>query len=183
MSRRHQDGFSRRVPVQNSSGGRGSRCTLVLMSMAGWYHDCLGQSGIRRRTGALDMRSFLTTASMSSTGRQSSRVTSRYQCDASSLWHWRRRKTGCYPSDRRGKESTGAIILSTTEHRSVCLTARSSGEKRRDSHAILVEPWLRKDERRTRSLCSSVLVHQAQLFELAYLVAHELQLRRSVLAS
>jgi hypothetical protein len=41
-----------------------------------------------------------------------------------------------------------------------------------DSHAILVGPWLRKDERRTRPLCSSVLVHQAQLFELVYLVTH-----------
>jgi hypothetical protein len=67
-SRRCQDRFSRRVPVQTSSGGSGRRCTLVLMSMAGWYHDCLGQSGIRRRAGALDIRSFLTTAAMSSTG-------------------------------------------------------------------------------------------------------------------
>jgi hypothetical protein len=52
-----------------------------------------------------------------------------------------------------------------------------------DSHAILIGPWLRKDERRTRPLCSSVLVHQAQLFELAYLVTHKLQLQRGVLAS
>jgi hypothetical protein len=61
-SRRRQDGFSRRVPVQASSRGSGRRCTLVLMSMAGWYHACLGQSGIRRRAGVLDIRSFLTTA-------------------------------------------------------------------------------------------------------------------------
>jgi hypothetical protein len=33
----------------------------------------------------------------------------------------------------RGNESRGAIISSTTERRSVCLTARSPGEKRRDS--------------------------------------------------
>jgi hypothetical protein len=32
--------------------------------------------------------------------------------------------------------------------------------------------WLRKDERWTRLICSSVLVYQAQLFELAYLVTH-----------
>jgi hypothetical protein len=43
--------------------------------------------------GALDIRSFLITAAMSSTGGQSSRVSSRNQCDANSLWHWRRRKT------------------------------------------------------------------------------------------
>jgi hypothetical protein len=110
-------------------GGSGRRCTLVLMSMAGWYHDCLGQSGIGRRAGALDTRSFLTTAAMSSTGGQSSCVSSRDQCDANSLWHWRRRKTGCYPSGRRGNESRGAIIPSTTKRRSVCITARSPGEK------------------------------------------------------
>jgi hypothetical protein len=101
-SRRRQDGFSRRVPVQTSSGGSGRRCTLVLMSMAGWYHACLGQSGIRSRAGALDIRSFLTTAAISSTGGQSSRVSSRDQCDANSWWHWRRRKTGYSPSGRRG---------------------------------------------------------------------------------
>jgi hypothetical protein len=81
----------------------------------------------------LDICSFLTTAAMSSTGGQSSRVSSRDQCDANSLWHWRRRKTGCSPSGRRGNESRVAIIPSTTELRSVCLTARSPGEKRRDS--------------------------------------------------
>jgi hypothetical protein len=68
MSKRRQDGFSRRVSVQISSGGSGRQCTLVLMSMTGWYHACLGQSGIRRRAGALDIRRFLTTSSMSSTG-------------------------------------------------------------------------------------------------------------------
>jgi hypothetical protein len=133
MRRRRQDGFSRRVPVQTPSGGSGRRCTLVLMSMAGWYHTCLGQSGIRSRADALDIRSFLTTAAISSTGGQSSRVSSRDQCDANSLWHWRRRKTGCSPSGRRGNESRGAIIPSTTERRSVCLTAQSPGEKRGDS--------------------------------------------------
>jgi hypothetical protein len=103
------------------------------MSMAGWYHDCLRQSGIRRRAGALNIRSFLITAAISSTGGQSNRVSSRDQCDANSLRHWRRRKMGCSPSSRRGNESRGAIIPSTTERRSVCLTARSPGEKRRDS--------------------------------------------------
>jgi hypothetical protein len=39
-----------------------------------------------------------------------------------------------------------------------------------DSHAILVGPWLRKDERRTRPLSFSVLVHQAHLVEIVYLV-------------
>jgi hypothetical protein len=101
--------------------------------MAGWYHACLGQSGIRRRAGALDIRSFLTTATISSTGGQSNRVSSRDQCNANSLWHWRCRKTGFSPSGRRGNESRGSIIPSTTERRSVCLTARSPGEKRRDS--------------------------------------------------
>jgi hypothetical protein len=105
--RRRQDGFSRRVPVQTSSGGSGRRCTLVLMSMAGWYHDCLGQSGIRRRAGALDIRSFLTTAAMSSTGGQSSRVSSRDQCVANSLWHWRRRKMECSSSGWRGDRVEG----------------------------------------------------------------------------
>jgi hypothetical protein len=105
----------------------------MLMSMAGWSHDCLGQSSIRRRAGALDIRSLLTTAAMSFTGGQSSRVSSRDQCDANSLWHWRRRKTGCSPSGWTGNESRGAIIPSTTERSSVCLTARSHGEKRRDS--------------------------------------------------
>jgi hypothetical protein len=52
-----------------------------------------------------------------------------------------------------------------------------------DSNAILVGPWLRKDERRTRPLCSSVLAYQAQPFELVYLVTHELHRRRSVLTS
>jgi hypothetical protein len=52
-----------------------------------------------------------------------------------------------------------------------------------DSHAILVGHWLRKDERLTRPLCSSVLEHQPQLFELAYLVTHKPHLRRCVLAS
>jgi hypothetical protein len=52
-----------------------------------------------------------------------------------------------------------------------------------DSHAILVGPRLRKDERGTRPLCSGVLLYQAQLFELAYLVSHKLQLRRSLFAS
>jgi hypothetical protein len=52
-----------------------------------------------------------------------------------------------------------------------------------DSHAVLVGPWLRKDERGIRPLCSSVLVHQAQLFDLAYLVTHKLQLRQRVIAS
>jgi hypothetical protein len=125
-SRRRQDGFSCRVPFQTSSGGSGRRCTLVLMSMAGWYHACLGQSGIRSRAGALDIRSFLTNAAISSTGGQSSRVSSRDQCDANFLWHWRRRKTGCSPSGRRGNESRSAIIPSTTERRSVCLTATVS---------------------------------------------------------
>jgi hypothetical protein len=131
-SRRRQDGFSCRVPFQTSSGGSGRRCTLVLMSMAGWYHACLGQSGIRRRAGALDIRSFLTTSAISSTGGQSSRVSSRDRSDTNSLWHWRRRRTGCSPSGRRGNESRGAIIPSSTERRSVWLTARYPGEKRRD---------------------------------------------------
>jgi hypothetical protein len=132
-SRRRQEGFSRRVPVQTSSWGSGRRCTLVLMSMDVWYHACLGQSDIRGRADALDIRSFLTTAAISSTGGQSNRVSSRDQCNANSLLHWRRRKTECSPSGRRGNESRCAIIPSTTERRSVCLTARSPGEKRRDS--------------------------------------------------
>jgi hypothetical protein len=101
--------------------------------MASWYHACLGQSGIERRAGALDIHSFLITAAISSTGRQSNRVSLRDQCNANSLWHWRRRKTGCSPSGWRGNESRGVIIPSTTERRSVCLTARSPGEKRRES--------------------------------------------------
>jgi hypothetical protein len=132
-SRRRQDGFSRRVTVQTSSGGSGRRCTLVLMSMAGWCHACIGHSGIRSRAGALDIRSFLTTAAISSTGGQSSRVSSRNQCDANSLWYWRRRKTECSPSGRRGNESRGAVIPSTTVRRRVCLIAKSPGEKGRDS--------------------------------------------------
>jgi hypothetical protein len=126
-------GWIRRVPVQTSSGASGRRCTLVLMFMAGWYHSCLGQSGIRRRADALDIRIFRTTAAINSTGGHSNRVSSRDQCDANLLWHWRRRKMGCSPSGRRGDESRGAIIPSTTERRSDCLTARSPGEKRRDS--------------------------------------------------
>jgi hypothetical protein len=131
--RRRQDGFRRRVPVETSSGASGRRGTLVPMSMAGWYHACLSQSGSRRRAGALYIRSFLTTAAIRSTGGQSSRVFSRDQCDANSLRRWLRRKTGCSPSGRRGNESRGAIIPSTMERRSVCLTARSLNEKRRDS--------------------------------------------------
>jgi hypothetical protein len=106
---------------------------LVLMFMAGWFHDFLGQSGIRRRAVALNIRSFRTNAAMSSTGGQSSRVSSRDQLDANSLWHWRRRETEGSPNVRRGNESRGAIIPSTTKRRSVCLTARSPGENRRDS--------------------------------------------------
>jgi hypothetical protein len=88
--------------------------------------------------GDLDTRSFPVTTSLSSTSRQSSRVSSRDQCDDNSLWHWRRRRTGFSPSGRRGNESRGnesrgAIFSSTTERHSVCLTAMSSGEKRRDS--------------------------------------------------
>jgi hypothetical protein len=49
------------------------------------------------------------------------------------LWRWRRKKTGCYPSGRKGNQSRGAIIPSTTERRSICLTARYLGEKRCDS--------------------------------------------------
>jgi hypothetical protein len=102
------------------------------MSMAGWYHACLGQSGIRRRAGALDIRSSLITAAISSTGGQSNRVSSRDQCNANSLWYFRHRKMGCSPSGRRGNESRDAIIPSTTERRIVCLIASSPGEKRRD---------------------------------------------------
>jgi hypothetical protein len=131
-SRRRQDGFCR-LPVQTSSGGSGRQCNLVLMPMIDWHHASLGQYSIRRRAGALDIRSFLTTAAISSTGGQRNLVSSRDQCDANSLWHWRRRKTGCPPSGRRGNKSRGAIISSTTERRSVCLTARSPGEKRRES--------------------------------------------------
>jgi hypothetical protein len=133
MSRRRQDRLSRRVHVQTSSGRSGRRCTLVFMSIAGWYHACVGQSGIRRRAVALNIRSSLTTAAMSSTGGQSSRLSSRDQCDANSLWHWRRRKMGCSTSGQRGNKSRGAIIPSTTERRSVCLISKSPGEKRRDS--------------------------------------------------
>jgi hypothetical protein len=140
MSSRRQNGFSRRVHVQTSSGESGRRCILVLMPMAGWYHACLGQSGIRRRADALDIRSFLTTAAMSSTGGQSSRVSSRDQCDTNSLWHWRRRKTGCSPTGRRRNESRGAVIPFATESRSVCLTAGSPGEKSRDSASAFFSP-------------------------------------------
>jgi hypothetical protein len=149
FSRRRQDGFSRRVLVQTSSGGSGSRCTLVLMSMAGWYHAFLGQSGNRRREGAWNIHSFLTIAAISSTGGQSNRVSSRDQCDVNSLWHWRRRKTWCSPSDRRGGESRGAIIPSTTERLSFCLTARSQDEKRRDSASanLFATDGIHSDER------------------------------------
>jgi hypothetical protein len=50
------------------------------------------------------------------------------------------------------------------------------------SHPILVGSWLLKDEQWTRTLYSIVIKHQVQLFELAYLVTHKLQLRRGVLA-
>jgi hypothetical protein len=51
-----------------------------------------------------------------------------------------------------------------------------------NSHAILVGPQIRENEQGTALLCSGVLVHQALLFELAYFVTHDFQLRRSVLA-
>jgi hypothetical protein len=147
-SRRRQDGFSRRVPVQTSCGGCGRRCALVLMSMAGWYHACIGHSGIRSRAGALDIRCFLTTAAISSTGGQSIRVSSQDQCDANSLWHWRLRKTGFSPSGHRRNESRGSIIPSTTERRSDCLTAKSPGEKRRDNASanLFATDGIRSDE-------------------------------------
>jgi hypothetical protein len=121
---------------------------LGAMSMASCYHACIGQSGIRSRAGALDICIFLTTAAISSTEEQSSRVFSRDQFDANSLWHWRRRKTGCSSSGRRGSESRCAIISSTTERRSVCLTARSPGEKRRDSASanLFATDYIHSDE-------------------------------------
>jgi hypothetical protein len=117
-------------PCSNFFRGSGRRCTLVLMSMAGWCHACLGRSGIRRSAGALDIRTFLDTAAISSTGGHRSRVSLGNHYEANSLWHWRRRKTACFFSGRRGNDSRGVIIPSTTEHRSVCLTARYLGEKR-----------------------------------------------------
>jgi hypothetical protein len=133
--------------------------------MAGWYHDCLGQSGIRRRAGDLDNRSFLATAAISSTGGQRSRVSSRDQCDAYSLWQWRRRKTRCSPSGRRGNESRGAIIPSTTERRSVCLTARSPGEKRRDSASanLFATDGIHSDESWSPSSSSTFLKRRSSL--------------------
>jgi hypothetical protein len=114
---------------------RGKRQAMHLGAhVHGWLVPCLSQSVWHwRRAGALDIRSFLITASISSTGGQSSRVSSRDQYDEISVWHWRRRNKGRSPSGCRGSESKGAMIPFTTECRSVCLTARSPGEKRRDN--------------------------------------------------
>jgi hypothetical protein len=133
--------------------------------MAGWYHARLGQSGIRRRAVALDIRSFLITAAISSTGGQSNHVSSRDQCNANSLWHWRRRKTGRSPSGRRGNESRGPIIPSTTERRSVCLTARSPGEKRRDSASanLFATDGIHSDESWTPSSSSFFFKRRSSL--------------------
>jgi hypothetical protein len=79
--------------------------------------------------------------------------------------------------------SRAAHFILKVRHRPCSWLRRRVQYTQIDSHAILVGSWLRKDERRTCPLCTSVLVHQAQLFELAYLVTHKLQLWRSVLAS
>jgi hypothetical protein len=74
-------------------------------------------------------------------------------------------------------------LILKVRHRSCSWLRRSIRYTQIDSHAILVGPWLRKDERGARPLCSNVFVYQAQLFERAYLITHKIQLRRGVLAS
>jgi hypothetical protein len=65
--------------------------------------------------------------------------------------------TGWSPSGRRGNKSRGAIIPSTTERRSVYLTVKSPGEKRRDSASanLFATDDIHLDERRSPSSYST----------------------------
>jgi hypothetical protein len=67
-------------------------------------------------------------------------------------------------------------LILKVRYRPCCWLRRRVRYRWIDSHAILVGPWLRKYERGTRPLSAGVLVHQAQLFELAYLVTLKLPL-------
>jgi hypothetical protein len=113
------------------------------------------QSGIRRMAGALDIRSFLTTAAMSSTGGPSSRVSSLDQCDADSLWHWRRKKMGDLlvagggtsrgaPSSHPRRNATASVSLlglqvrnDVTVHLRICLQRMVSTRTKAGAQARL----------------------------------------------